>query len=61
MATRIRTARITMAQAVVEFLSRQYVELDGAEPPFVIAERVNGSARRWVRFSDWQGRAKQKE
>jgi 3D-(3,5/4)-trihydroxycyclohexane-1,2-dione acylhydrolase (decyclizing) len=34
MATRIETARMTMAQAVVRFLSRQYVERDGVEQPF---------------------------
>src|ERR671918_300374 len=34
MATRIETARMTMAQAVVKFLSQQYVERDGVEQPF---------------------------
>src|ERR687894_588520 len=34
MATRIETARLTMAQAVVKFLSHQYVERDGIEQPF---------------------------
>src|SRR5215204_5267188 len=34
MATRIDTARMTMAQAVVKFLSQQYVERDGVEQPF---------------------------
>src|ERR687895_2050758 len=34
MATRIETARMTMAQAVVKFLSQQYVERDGIEQPF---------------------------
>src|SRR5215203_3689338 len=35
MATRIETARMTMAQAVVKFLSQQYVERDGIEQPFI--------------------------
>src|ERR671916_1177335 len=35
MATRIETARMTMAQAVVKFLSQQYVERDGVEQPFI--------------------------
>ena len=34
MATRIETARMTMAQAVVKFLTQQYVERDGVEQPF---------------------------
>src|ERR671911_122474 len=34
MATQIETARMTMAQAVVKFLSQQYVERDGIEQPF---------------------------
>ena len=34
MATRIETARLTMAQAVVKFLAQQYVERDGVEQPF---------------------------
>ena len=34
MATRIETARMTMAQAVVKFLSQQYVARDGVEQPF---------------------------
>jgi len=34
MATRIRTERLTMAQAVVKFLAQQYVERDGEEQPF---------------------------
>src|SRR5215207_11584481 len=34
MATRIETARMTMAQAVVKFLAQQYVERDGVEQPF---------------------------
>src|SRR3954471_18606354 len=34
MATRIETARMTMAQGVVKFLSQQYVERDGVEQPF---------------------------
>src|SRR3954464_15692560 len=34
MAIRIQTARMTMAQAVVKFLSQQHVERDGAEQRF---------------------------
>ncbi len=34
MTTRIRTERLTMAQAVVKFLAQQYVERDGEEQPF---------------------------
>lgn len=34
MATRIETARMTMAQAAVKFLTHQYVERDGIEQPF---------------------------
>src|SRR3954449_5604633 len=34
MAMRIETARMTMAQAVVKFLSQQFVERDGVEQPF---------------------------
>ena len=34
MATRIETARMTMGQAVVKFLTQQYVERDGVEQPF---------------------------
>lgn len=34
MATPITTERLTMAQAVVKFLTRQYVERDGIEQPF---------------------------
>jgi 3D-(3,5/4)-trihydroxycyclohexane-1,2-dione acylhydrolase (decyclizing) len=34
MTTRIETARMTMSQAVVRFLTRQYVERDGVEQPF---------------------------
>ncbi|MCD6028715.1 MAG: thiamine pyrophosphate protein central region [Thermomicrobiales bacterium] len=35
MATKIETARMTMAQAVVKFLTQQYVERDGVEQPFI--------------------------
>ena len=35
MATRVSTARLTMAQAVVKFLNQQYVERDGAEQQFI--------------------------
>ena len=34
MATQVKTDRLTMAQAVVKFLTRQYVERDGVEQPF---------------------------
>jgi 3D-(3,5/4)-trihydroxycyclohexane-1,2-dione acylhydrolase (decyclizing) len=34
MATRVETARLTMAQAVVKFLTQQYVERDGVAQPF---------------------------
>src|SRR4029079_18182122 len=34
MATRTATSRMTMAQAVVKFLSQQYVARDGVEQPF---------------------------
>ncbi len=34
MATQVATMRLTMAQAVVKFLTQQYVERDGVEQPF---------------------------
>ena len=55
MATRIETARMTMAQAVVKFLTQQYVERDGVEQPLLrrgvghlrARQRGRASARRW--------------
>src|SRR3954451_25252631 len=34
MATQVTTMRLTMAQAVVKFLTQQYVARDGVEQPF---------------------------
>ena len=36
----MKTKRLTMAQALVLYLSRQYVSRDGVENPFFKKERV---------------------